>query len=108
MVNKLNKRKTQKVTFGEVEGYNLSEDIVKLADICALEHLRKGLLQEKLNELGESCRKILQMSWSGKRMDTIATLLNVSYGYARKKKSECMGKLVTLVQQSPQFNSLKW
>ena len=41
-------------------------------------------------------------------MDEVAKKLKVSYAYARKKKSECMAKLITLVKQSPKFNSLKW
>jgi len=41
-------------------------------------------------------------------MDEVAELLNVTYGYARKKKSECIGKLIKIVQQSSQFKSLKW
>ena len=41
-------------------------------------------------------------------MDEVAKQLNVTYAYARKKKSECVARLITLVKQSPRFNSLKW
>lgn len=107
-LNVLNKRVTSKVTFTDVEGYNLTEDTVKLAEVCTLQQDRKNLLEEKLAELGESCKKLLRLSWSGKSMNEVADELNVTYGYARKKKTECMGKLIQLVKQSPQFKSLKW
>ena len=63
---------------------------------------------EKLAELGDSCRQLLQLSWSGKPMDEVAMMLEVSYGYVRKKKSECMAKLISLVKRSSQYNALKW
>jgi DNA-binding CsgD family transcriptional regulator len=66
------------------------------------------LLSEKLAEMGEACQQVLRLSWSGKSMEEVAEILQVSYGYARKKKSECMAKLVMLVKQSSKFNFLKW
>ena len=108
-ITELTKRSSRKVTFMDTDGYKeTGEDSFKLADECVLIQSRRQLLEEKLKELGEGCRQLLQLSWGGKAMDEVAGILNVSYGYARKKKSECMGKLVSLVKQSPQFNSLKW
>jgi RNA polymerase sigma factor (sigma-70 family) len=107
-ITELNKRRSHRVTFTDTEGYNLSEDLVKLAEICNLDQARKKLLEEKLETLGDSCKKLLPLSWSGHSMDKVAQMLYMTYGYARKKKSECMGKLIQLVQQSPEFKSLKW
>ena len=108
-LNELNKRKTGRVTIKDIDGYNnIGEDSFKVAEECTLQQARKDLLNEKLAELGESCRQLLQLSWSGKSMEEVAEILKVTYGYARKKKSECMAKLVALVKQSSQFNSLKW
>ena len=108
-MNELSKRKSRKVTINDADGYNnIGEDSFKLAEECHLQQSRKDLLIEKLAELGESCKNLLRLSWSGKAMDEVAKMLGITYGYARKKKSECMEKLVTLVKQSPRFNSLKW
>ena len=108
-LNTLNKKKTQKVTITDTEGYsNIGEDNFKLAENCVLEQERRDLLTEKLAEMGESCKKILRLSWSGMPMDEVAKQLDVTYAYVRKKKSECMARLITLVKQSPKFNALKW
>ena len=108
-MNELAKKKIRGVTFRDPDGYTpVNEDSFRLAEECSLLQARNGLLKEKLSELGESCRRILNLSWSGKAMDEVAAILNVTYGYARKKKSECMARLIELVRQSPHFNSLKW
>ncbi|HRP55937.1 sigma-70 family RNA polymerase sigma factor [Agriterribacter sp.] len=108
-LNILSKRKTQKVTITDTEGFNyIGEDDFKLAEDCVLRQERNNLLAEKLAEMGDSCKKILQLSWSGIAMDEVAKQLNVTYAYARKKKSECVARLISLVKQSPKFNSLKW
>lgn len=108
-LNVLNKRKTQKVTNTDTEGFNyIGEDSFRLAEDCIMHQERSALLAEKLSQMGESCKNLLKLSWSGLSMDEVAKQLNVSYAYARKKKSECMAKLITLVRQSPKFNSLKW
>jgi RNA polymerase sigma factor (sigma-70 family) len=104
----LSKRETGGVTNQDPEEYNIGENSFQLAEDCRLQQERRDLLNEKLTELGESCQQLLRLSWSGKSMDEVAKILNVTYGYARKKKSECMSKLVQLVKQSPKFNSMKW
>lgn len=108
-LNVLNKKKTHKVTNTDTDGFNyIGEDNFKLAEDCVLQQERSNLLMEKLAEMGESCKQVLKLSWSGISMDEVARKLNVTYAYARKKKSECMAKLIGLVKQSPKFNSLKW
>jgi DNA-directed RNA polymerase specialized sigma24 family protein len=86
----------------------MADDSFKVADEFCLQQARKELLEEKLTELGESCKQLLCLSWDGRSMEEVAGILNVTYGYARKRKSECMSKLVALVKKSPQFNTLKW
>ena len=108
-MNELNKNKTRGVTISDPEGYNdISDDSLKLAEDWLIHESRQSLLVEKLENLGDSCRRLLYLSWSGKSMNEVAEMLKLSYGYARKKKSECMAKLISLVRESPQFNSLKW
>ncbi len=107
-MNELSKRKARKVTSNDSVGYSsIGEDYLNLAEECTIEQARRCLLNEKLAELGEGCRQLLHLSWSGKSMEEVAALLNVTYGYARKKKSECMSKLIMSVKQSSAFNALK-
>jgi RNA polymerase sigma factor (sigma-70 family) len=108
-LNELSKRKTGRVTIADTNGYNdVGEDGFKLAEDYWLQEAREHLLMEKLAMLGDTCRQLLQLSWSGKSMEEVACTLHVSYGYARKKKSECMAKLISLVKQSSEFGLLKW
>lgn len=111
-LTELSKRKPGKVTISNFGVYTAGEDIeedsFRIAQEFKLEEERKELLTEKLAELCEDCRKLLQLSWSGKSMGEVARVLNITYGYARKKKCECMSQLVTLVKESSRFNSLKW
>ena len=108
-INELNKRKSHKVTFFDVDGFNnAGEDSFRLSEECILQHERRKLLEEKLAELGGICKQLLQLSWSGKSMEEVAGLLHMTYGYARKRKTECMAKLIKLVKGASQFNSLKW
>jgi RNA polymerase sigma factor (sigma-70 family) len=108
-INELNKSKKHKVTNTDTNGYlTVGEDSFKLAEECRIQQARKDLLMEKLAQLGDGCKQLLRLSWSGKSMEEVAGELNVTYGYARKKKSECMAKLITLVKESSQFDALKW
>jgi len=107
-LNELRRRKNSGVTFSDTEQYNITQDDFLLSDQLQQHQQRSKLLAQKLEELGEACRKLLKLSWSGKPMEEVAGLLNNSYGYVRKKKSECMAKLIGLVKASPQFTALKW
>ncbi len=107
-INELNKKSTGKVTFTDTEGYDWGEDVFTTTETVLLQSNRRKLLEAKLAELGEGCRELLRLSWSGKAMDEVATILNNSYGYVRKKKSECLAKLIGLVKASPGFSDLKW
>lgn len=107
-LNKL-KSKTRRVTFIDADGFKeIGEDSFGTTETHRMLQARKELFTEKLNELGESCKELLRLSWSGKSMEEVAETLKVTYGYARKKKCACMAKLIALVEDSPRFNSLKW
>jgi len=107
-LTELNKRKSTVVTLNDFVVSNIAEDSYKLAQEFNLQEERKELLNEKIAELGEDCRKLLQLSWSGKTMEEVAGLLNISYGYARKRKCKCISKLVTMIKQSSRFDPLKF
>jgi RNA polymerase sigma factor (sigma-70 family) len=107
-INELNRRGSTRVTFTDTEGFNHGEDTFKSAEQLQNLFERKRLLLQKMKELGDGCRKVLELSWSGLGMEEVAKQLNNSYGYVRKKKSECMAKLINLVKASPAFAQLKW
>lgn len=107
-LNILDKNKKIKVTNLEDDGYQFKEDSHQLAEESILQEERLSLLTEKFALLGEACRQLLDLSWQGISMEEVAKSLGFTYGYARKKKSECVAKLVSLVKQSPGYQILKW
>lgn len=108
-LNVLSKRKVNiKVTITDEDRSIFGEDSFILAEESLMQEKRWDLMKQKINELGPSCRELLQLSWSGKSMEEVAAVMEFTYGYARKKKSECMAKLMMLVKKSEQFRALKW
>ncbi len=108
-INEVQKRKKlQQVTFTDTDGYDkIGEDSFALAEDCIRRQEQKELFERHFETLGDACKKLLRLNWSGKALDDVAQLLNMTYGYVRKKKSECMAKLALLVQQSPDYENLK-
>ena len=107
-INELNRKSASRVTFVDTEGFNYAEDVFKSSEQVQNLDERRKLLTQKLKELGHGCRKVLELSWGGLGMEEVAKQLNNTYGYVRKKKSECMAKLINLVKASPAFAQLKW
>lgn len=107
-LNELEKRKGKRVTLSGDEGFNVSEDVFENYETFKVNEKRKSLLEEKLAELGEGCRDLLSLSWSGKPLQEVAVTLNFTYAYVRKRKTECMSKLIRLVKDAPGFSALKW
>jgi RNA polymerase sigma factor (sigma-70 family) len=108
-LNVLAKRKTEgKVTITDEDQSILSEDTFRDVEECLMHEERHQLILDKFTELGKACQQLLKLSWGGDSMEEVAAKLNFTYGYARKKKSECMAKLVELVKGASQFNNLKW
>ena len=107
-INELHKRKGHTVTIAGDEGFNVDGEVAVNYEALLMHEKRRSLLDEKLAELGEGCRDLLSLSWSGKSMQEVAAALNFTYAYVRKKKTECMGKLIGLVKEAPGFHALKW
>lgn len=68
---------------------------------------RRSLFLRFFDQLNKSCRDLLQKTFEIKSMEEVAESLGVSYAYARKKKSECMGKLTEQIQKSQEYKALK-
>jgi RNA polymerase sigma factor (sigma-70 family) len=106
-LKELIKNKHDTVTINENDEYMIDERSFKLVDEIELMQERHRLFSRKLDELGQNCRQLLKLSWSGISMEEVANKLNISYAYARKRKTECMAKLMMLVKHSRAYNDLK-
>lgn len=107
-INELHKRKGHNVTISGEEGFDVSGDVAENYEALLIMEKRKNLVEEKLASLGEGCRDLLSLSWSGKPLQEVAEILKFTYAYVRKKKTECMSKLISLVKEAPGFSALKW
>lgn len=104
-LNKINKKEIEKVTV-LVEIISITDEQERLADETEVYEKRTELYQEKLTELGGKCKELLDLTFKVKKMKKVAEILNVTYGYARKKKSECIGKLAKMIKSSSKFNAI--
>ena len=100
----------KKKSVGEV---TINEEIVSKGE--PEEHLfmetsvfddKQKLFQEKFKELGKACQDLLKLSFTDASMQSVADQLKVSYAYARKKKSLCVGQLTKLVRSSSAYNQI--
>lgn len=74
------------------------EDVFVLADQLQLQEEKRKIFVAMFEKLGEKCREIIRWCLSGKPQEEIADALGLSYGYLRKKKSECMATLVESIR----------
>ena len=105
-LNFLKKNKPEGVTIND-EVTSIDRNVQEQADQTALYEDRASLFNQMLEQMGDACKKLLKLSFSIKSMEEVAKKLEVSYAYARKKKSLCVGKLTKMVQGSAQYQTLK-
>lgn len=100
-LNELKKRGRQPVTKDADDVY-IGEDVFAQAEMLQQQQSRMQLFLECFEKMGDACKEILRRYMNGEAQEVIATQLNVSYGYLRKKKSECMAGLTKMIyaQQS--------
>jgi RNA polymerase sigma factor (sigma-70 family) len=106
-LSELSKRSPGRVTFTDTERCTIEESSVTLAEELEMQQKRTELLYKNLAALGETCRQLLLLSWRKKTLQEVALLLQITYGYARKKKSLCMARLIALIKTDPEFENLK-
>lgn len=104
----LRKKQRQRVTNMDDRQHDTGTDSFREAEETANRYARQRLVEEQFAGLGEGCRKLLKLAWSGRPLEEVARLLNNTYAYIRKKKSECMGKLAMLVKSTEEYRQLKW
>lgn len=101
-------KKSNKIQVTNVEEFvSISDDAQKQVAETELFESRTALFQSKLKELSQSCRDLLEKVFVINSMRKVAEILGISYAYARKKKSQCIGKLTQLVQKSASYQRLK-
>lgn len=104
-LNQLKKSSNKEVTIKEEILYK-GDDAQELAFETEIFGEKQALFTEMFNNLGTACKDLLTATFKIKSMEEVAESLGVTYAYARKKKSLCIGKLTELVQSSPKFQLL--
>ncbi|MDD3720890.1 MAG: RNA polymerase sigma factor [Lutibacter sp.] len=105
-LNELKKRGNNRVTIVE-DITSITEEQNQQVEETELFEKKYQLFESKFKELGKKCQELLKVTFKIKSMEEVAKFLGVSYGYARKKKSQCMGKLTQLVKSSNEYHHLK-
>ena len=98
-----NKGKFQGTSIDDIEPVVLDDNMLE-----RIEHSeRQQLFFKHFDNLGESCRKILQWFFDKIPLKKIAEKLDTSENYIKKRKFICKEKLVKAIQNDPTFDELK-
>jgi RNA polymerase sigma factor (sigma-70 family) len=97
-LNEIKKRGHNPVTKSTDDVSEWGEDVFAAAEQAVREEDKARVFLEQFGRLGEKCQEILRLSLTGGRQEKIAEALGVTYGYLRKKKSECMATLLSYIQ----------
>lgn len=106
-MNELKKHKKAGVTIKELEGSDYDNQAQVLAEETNKQEQQDELFQQSFKTLSKGCQKLLRLSWAGEHLEKVAQQLEVSYGYVRKKKSECVAKLMKRIKASPDFERIQ-
>lgn len=106
-LNELKKSSNKEVTIKD-ENVSIDKDVEKLTIETEEQDEKQSLFDEMFQKLGEKCQEVLKLSFVTKTMEEVASKMNVTYAYVRKKKSICTGQLTELIQQSNRYQSLKY
>lgn len=96
--NELKKRSLLPVTNNADDVLHSSEDTFALADELEQQNEQNHRFLVAFERLGERCKEIIRWSMQGEAQEKVAEAMGVTYGYLRKKKSECMASLIKMVQ----------
>ena len=99
------KKNTKEVTINEAV-LSKGDDAHELALETALFGEKQVLFNTMFEKLGNACKELIKATFKIKAMEEVAESLGVTYAYARKKKSLCIGQLTKLVQESSRFKQL--
>lgn len=105
-LNYLKKNNITGVTINE-ELLSDGDDALELAFETTLYEQQHTLFEDMFQQLGQACKDLLKATFKIKSMEEVAKSIGVTYAYARKKKSLCIGQLTKMVQASPNYQHLK-
>lgn len=97
-LNQIKKKSILPVTNSEDGLLHISEDTFKQAELLEEQNEQSEIFLKAFEKLGDRCKEIIKWSMTGEAQEKVAETLGVTYGYLRKKKSECMASLVKMVQ----------
>lgn len=97
-LNEIKKRSIIPVTKSEDSLLHIGEDTFEQAELLEKQQEQTETFLKAFEKLGERCKEIITWSMKGEAQEKVAETLGVTYGYLRKKKSECMASLIKLVQ----------
>ncbi|AXO81103.1 sigma-70 family RNA polymerase sigma factor [Olleya aquimaris] len=106
-LNHLKKNNKNQVTINE-EVLSKNDDAQELSFETSDFEKKQALFNQMFQKLGAACKELLKATFKTKSMEEVAKSLDISYAYARKKKSLCIGQLTKLVQESSTFNQLNY
>ena len=106
-LNTLKKINNKEVTINE-EVLSKDDDAAQFVFETSIFENKQNLFNQMFDQLGKACKDLLKATFKIKSMEEVAASLNVSYAYARKKKSLCIGQLTKMVKESPTFNQLNY
>tara|TARA_Y100001963_G_C6756860_1_gene437360 strand:+ start:1006 stop:1587 length:582 start_codon:yes stop_codon:yes gene_type:complete len=106
-LNTLKKINNKEVTINE-EVLSKDDDAAQFVFETSIFENKQNLFNQMFDQLGKACKDLLNATFKIKSMEEVAASLNVSYAYARKKKSLCIGQLTKMVKESPTFNQLNY
>jgi RNA polymerase sigma factor (sigma-70 family) len=95
-LNELKKRGRLPVT-KDVDDVSIGEDVFAMAEQLQHQDQKMQVFLQCFKELGKACQDILQKCLGGEDQEKIAEQLKITYGYLRKKKSECMASLTKMI-----------
>lgn len=98
-LNELKKKSNSPVTNSQDDLLHIGEDTFEQAEVLETQKEQSAIFLKAFEKLGERCREIITWSLKGEAQEKVAQTLGVTYGYLRKKKSECMASLVKLIDR---------
>jgi RNA polymerase sigma factor (sigma-70 family) len=105
-LNEIKKTVGKEVTINDDNVYKDESTLEQVNQTEVFEE-KQSLFDFMFQKLGDKCQEILKTSFETKTMEEVAEKLNITYAYARKKKSLCTGELTQMIQESSQYKSLK-
>jgi RNA polymerase sigma factor (sigma-70 family) len=102
-LNELKKRSHNPVTKPSEDVFNnIGEDVFAMAEQLEQQEEKSQLFLQLFQKLGDKCQEIIRHSLKGEHQEKVAEALGVTYGYLRKKKSECLATLMKMIQSHSQ------